>query len=70
MTGTLLAVSAAYVVLAVVILSMGLTSRFAWWIKASAIVVSSVFFVEVFYASKGLLGWPGTGTLPPKKPHS
>ena len=66
MTGTLLAVSAAYVVLAVVILSMGLTSRFAWWIKASAIVVSSVFFVEVFYASKGLLGWPGTGTLPPK----
>jgi len=66
MTGTLLAVSAAYVVLAVVILSMGLTSRFAWWIKASAIVVSSVFFVEVFYASKGLLGWPGTGALPPK----
>ena len=64
MTGTLLAVSAAYVVLAVVVLSMGLTSRFAWWIKASAIVVSSVFFVEVFYASKGLLGWPGTGRLP------
>jgi hypothetical protein len=66
MTGTLLAISAAYVVLAVVILSMGLTSRFAWWIKASAIVISSVFFVEVFYASKGLLGWPGTGALPPK----
>jgi hypothetical protein len=66
MTGTLLAVSAAYVVLAVVVLSMGLTSRFVWWIKASAIVVSSVFFVEVFYASKGLLGWPGTGALPAK----
>src|SRR5258705_5519760 len=66
MTGTLLAISAAYVVLAVVVLSMGLTSRFAWWVKASAIVVSSVFFIEVFFASKSLLGWPGNGALPPK----
>ena len=37
---------------------MGLTSRFAWWVKAVAIVVTSVFFVEAFYATKGLLGWP------------
>jgi hypothetical protein len=66
MTLTLLAISAAYVVLSVVVLSMGLTSRFAWWIKASAIVVSSGFFVEVFFASKGLLGWPASGALPPK----
>ena len=66
MTITLLAISAAYVVLAVVVLSMGLTSRFAWWVKAGAIVVSSVFFVEVFFASKGLLGWPAAGALPPK----
>src|SRR5204863_3809783 len=66
MTGTLLAISAAYVVLAVVVLSMGLTSRFAWWVKAIAIVVSSGFFVEAFYASKGLLGWPGTDALPAK----
>jgi len=66
MTATLLAISAAYVVLAVVVLSMGLTSRFAWWVKASAIVVSSVFFIEVFFASKSLLGWPGNGALPPK----
>jgi hypothetical protein len=66
MTLTLLAISAAYVVLSVVVLSMGLTSRFAWWVKASAIVVSSGFFVEVFFASKGLLGWPASGALPPK----
>jgi hypothetical protein len=67
MTITLLAISAAYVVLAVVVLSMGLSSRFAWWIKASAIVVSSAFFIEVFFASKGLLGWPAAGGgLPPK----
>src|SRR5436190_9208086 len=67
MTITLLAISAAYVVLAIVVLSMGLTSRFAWWIKASAIVVSSAFFIEVFFASKSLLGWPAAGGgLPPK----
>jgi len=66
MTLTLLAISAAYVVLSLVVLSMGLTSRFAWWVKATTIVVSSGFFVEVFFASKGLLGWPASGALPPK----
>jgi hypothetical protein len=66
MTLTLLGISAAYVVLSVIVLSMGLTSRFAWWVKATAIVVSSGFFVEVFFASKGLLGWPASGALPPK----
>jgi hypothetical protein len=67
MTTTLLAISAAYVVLAVIVLSMGLSSRYAWWLKAGAIVITSGFFVEVFFASKGLLGWPaGAGGLPPK----
>jgi len=64
MTGTVLAISIAYVVMGLVLLGMGLTSRFAWWVKAIAIVVTSVFFVEVFYATKGLLGWPGAGKLP------
>ena len=64
MTTTLLAVSAAYVLIAVLLLSAGLTARYAWWVKASAIVVTSLFFVEAFFASKGLLGWPGGGPLP------
>jgi hypothetical protein len=64
MTLTVLAISAAYVVIAVLLLAMGLTSRFAWWIKASAIVLTSVFFIEAFFATKSLLGWPGNGRLP------
>jgi len=64
MTTTVLAISIAYVVMGLVLLGMGLTSRFAWWVKAIAIVVTSVFFVEVFYATKGLLGWPGSEKLP------
>jgi hypothetical protein len=64
MNTVVLAISIAYVVMAVLLLSMGLTSRFAWWIKGVAIVVTSFFFIESFFATKSLLGWPGTGQLP------
>jgi len=66
MTATVLAVCAAYVVLAVLLLAMGLNARIAWWVKAGAIVVTSAFFVEAFFATTSLLGWPGAGPLPPK----
>jgi hypothetical protein len=66
MTATLLAICAAYVAIAVLLLSMGLTARLAWWVKATAIVVTSGFFVETFFATKGLLGWPAGGQLPPR----
>ena len=45
MTSTVLAISVAYVVIGVLLLATGLSSRFAWWVKAAAIVVTSVFFV-------------------------
>ena len=64
MTSTVLAISAAYVVICVLLLTLGLSSRLAWWVKAAAIVVTSLFFVEVFFATKGLLGWPRAGQLP------
>jgi hypothetical protein len=64
MNTVVIAVSVAYVVMAVVLLSMGLTSRFAWWLKAGIIIVTSGFFIESFYATNSLLGWPGSGTLP------
>jgi hypothetical protein len=66
MTANLLAISAAYVVLGVLLLAFGLTAPFRWWVKASAIVVTSLFFVEAFFSTQGLLGWPGTGRLPPR----
>jgi hypothetical protein len=64
MNSVVLAISIAYVVMAVLLLCMGLTSRFAWWIKSVVIVVTSAFFVEAFFATKSLLGWPGTSRLP------
>lgn len=66
MTTTLLAISAAYVVVSVLLLSTGLASPIRWWLKATAIVVTSLFFVEAFFATKSLLGWPGSGRLPGK----
>jgi hypothetical protein len=64
MTSTVLAIAAAYVVLGVLLLTLGIASRVAWWVKAAAIVVTSAFFVEAFFATKSLLGWPRTGALP------
>jgi hypothetical protein len=64
MTTTLLAISAAYVVTSVLLLWAGLTSPLRWWVKAAAITVTSLFFVEAFFSTKGLLGWPGSGRLP------
>src|SRR5438874_1105202 len=66
MTPILIAISAAYVAMGVLVLSVGLGSRYVWWLKAGAIVIASAFFIEIFFASKGLLGWPGAGKLPPK----
>jgi len=64
MTETLLSISGAYVVVCVLLLSASLFAPLRWWIKAPAIVVASFFFVEEFYASKSLMGWPGTDRLP------
>lgn len=64
MMSTVLGISVAYVVLGVVLLLMGLTSRVHWRWKSAAIIVSSVFFVAVFFQTRGLLGWPGIGKLP------
>jgi hypothetical protein len=64
MTATVLAIAAAYVVMGVLLLSLGLTARLAWWVKAAAIVLTSFFFIEVFFATKSLLGWAATGPPP------
>jgi hypothetical protein len=66
MTSTVVAISLGYAALGVLLLGLGLEARLAWWIKAAAIVVTSGFFVVVFFATNGLLGWPARGPLPPR----
>ena len=66
MTWTVVAISLGYAVLGVLLLGLCLEARLAWWIKAAAIVVTSGFFIVVFFATNGLLGWPARGALPPR----
>lgn len=61
---SILATVAAYVVIAVLLLSLNLASRWQWWIKGVAIVVTGAFFVFTFLAINALLGWPSSAQPP------
>ena len=55
---------AAYVVIAVLLLSLNLTSLWRWWVKAAAIVITALFFAVTYRTIVGLLGWPTTQPMP------
>ena len=61
---SMLATVAAYVVIAVLLLSLNLTSTWKWWIKASAIGVTALFFAGSYAAIVSLLGWPSPDRVP------
>lgn len=62
--GTIVAAVAAYVMIAVLLLSMNLVSRWRWWIKGAAIVVTGAFFVASYFAINAVRGWPSNDQLP------
>ena len=62
--GSILATVAAYVAIAVLLLSLNLTSRWRWWIKGGAIVVTGLFFIGSYVAISSLLGWPTQKRIP------
>jgi hypothetical protein len=62
--GSILATVAAYAAIAVLLLSLNLTSRWRWWIKGGAIVLTGVFFIGSYIAITSLLGWPTQARVP------
>ncbi len=64
MTTAVIGLSAAYLVLVVLLLSLNLKSAWRWPVKASAIVVALGFVILGFIALEGMLGWP-TEAAPP-----
>lgn len=64
MTAGVLGVVAAYVVLAILLLSLNLRSGWRWRVKAWAISVTASFFVGMYLAVQAMLGWP-TEIVPP-----
>ncbi len=51
---------------AVLLLSLNLTSLWRWWVKAAAIVVTISLFAVTYQGYHGLMGWPTTQKLPPR----
>ncbi len=62
--GTIIAAVAAYVMIAVLLLSLNLVSRWRWWIKGTAIVITGAFFVASYFAISAVRGWPSNDRLP------
>ncbi|MCP8939623.1 hypothetical protein NK718_13935 [Alsobacter sp. SYSU M60028] len=56
---------AAYVLVAALLLSLNLTSRWAWPVKAGAVVLTTGFFALSYVGAVSLLGWPSRAKLPP-----
>ena len=55
---------AAYIVLAVLLLSINLYSKWSWQVKAITIVLTSSFYVISYLSFPPLLGWPTKQALP------
>ncbi len=55
---------AAYVLIAILLLSINLYSKLSWQVKAGAIVMTTIFYVITYISFAPLLGWP-TGESPP-----
>jgi hypothetical protein len=64
--GTIASIVFAYVAIAVLLLSLNLFSLWRWWVKASAMVISGLFFVGSYFAITGVLGMP-TRAEPPER---
>jgi hypothetical protein len=66
LTTEIVALSVAYALLGVLLLTACLFTRLPWPLKAAGIFLTSVFYVVSFYAARGLLGWSSADPLPPR----
>ena len=56
----------AYILIALLLLSINLYSKWSWKIKATTIVLTSVFYIVTYFSFPPLLGWP-TSQYPPEQ---
>lgn len=57
---------AAYVLVALLLLSINLYSNWSWKVKAGSIVATTLLYVVTYLSFPPLLGWP-TGEMPPQR---
>ncbi|MHC8441295.1 MAG: hypothetical protein ACYYK0_03770 [Candidatus Eutrophobiaceae bacterium] len=66
MTLGIIGLTACYILLALLLLSINLYSRLSWQIKATSIVLTSAFYLVSWFSFPPLLGWP-TKANPPEQ---
>jgi amino acid transporter len=54
----------AYVVIALLLLSINLYSNWSWRIKTATIIVVSLFYIVTYFSLPPLMGWPTDAKLP------
>lgn len=64
MTLGITGIIAAYILLALLLLSINLYSKWSWPVKAITIILTSAFYLVSYYSFPPLLGWP-TSQNPP-----
>ncbi len=57
---------AAYVLVAVLLLSINLYSNWSWRVKATSIIITTAFYIVTYMSFPPLLGWP-TSENPPER---
>jgi hypothetical protein len=62
----ILMLSFGYALLGLLLLLAVTRTRLAWPVKATAIAVTSAFYLVVFLRTEGLLGWSAPEPLPPR----
>jgi hypothetical protein len=61
----IIAIAIAYALLGALLLVLLIYARLDWRIKATAVVLTSAFYIVSFLASRNLLGWASPEKLPP-----
>lgn len=64
MTGPVLLLSLAYAAVAALLLSLNVATRYAFWIKAGAIVLVTGLYAGTWFSLGGLLGWATAEPMP------
>jgi hypothetical protein len=66
MTGAILGLTAGFVFVVVLLLSLNLRTSFHWGIKAAVVLLALVFYVITLHSLPGFYGWPTMQPLPKK----
>lgn len=64
MKQTIIGLTVAYVAIAVLLLSLNLTSSWRWWIKGAAVAAVTVLYAVTYQSVESLLGWPSDSRMP------